>query len=73
METHLRSIAKTISWRALATLITFAISLLLTGRLDIAVKIGLADTLVKLFVYYFHERAWNRAKFGRVESSDYQI
>lgn len=65
METKRRSIAKALSWRVIATLITSAIALALTGQWEFAAKIGLADTGFKFFVYFAHERLWNRLNFGR--------
>ena len=62
-ESHLRSILKGISWRIIATLDTILIVLVITciqGECSIepAIKIGLIEFLVKLFVYYIHERIW---------------
>ena len=73
MESHKRSIAKTISWRVAATLITGVVTYFLTGRLDFAVTVGLTDTLVKFFIYYVHERMWTRISYGKVRPLDYQI
>lgn len=72
-ESHARSIAKTFSWRLFATVITFSVSWALTGRVTLAAEIGIADTLVKLFAYYSHERAWNRTSFGKKKPPEYQI
>jgi len=65
METHRRSIAKALSWRVLATLITTTLVYLLTGKGEFAATVGLADTLVKFVIYFAHERLWNRISFGR--------
>ena len=73
METRKRSIVKTISWRVAATLITGVVTYFLTGRLDFAVTVGLADTFVKFFIYYVHERMWTRISYGKVRPLDYQI
>lgn len=67
METRARSIAKTFSWRAIATLITSLVAFIMTGELALAVEIGLLDTTAKLAAYYFHERAWLKIDFGRPE------
>lgn len=67
METKKRSIAKAVSWRVIATVITTVLALALTGRWEFAAAIGLADTSLKFFVYFAHERLWNRVKFGREE------
>lgn len=73
METPKRSIAKTISWRFVATIITGVVTYFLTGRLDFAVTVGLADTFVKFFTYYAHERIWTRILFGKVRPPDFDI
>lgn len=73
MDTHKRSIAKTISWRVAATIITGVVTYFLTGRLDFAVTVGLADTFVKFFIYYAHERMWSRISYGKVRPLDYEI
>ncbi len=65
MESHKRSIAKAMSWRVIALLITTIVAYVMTGKLDLAVEIGLLDTLIKLGVYYGHERAWLRISYGR--------
>lgn len=73
MDTQQRSVAKTISWRMVATLITGLVTLALTGRLDFAVTVGLGDTFVKIFLYYAHERIWSRIRFGVAKPPEYQI
>ncbi len=73
MESHIRTITKTLSWRFVATLITFSVAWLVTGKLTFAVEIGVADTLIKLGAYYFHERLWIRVKFGKLRRPEYEI
>ncbi|GAB4240703.1 MAG: hypothetical protein OHK0028_18910 [Deltaproteobacteria bacterium] len=73
LETPKRSIAKTISWRVVATIITGTVTYFLTGRPDFAITIGIADTLVKFFTYYAHERMWTRIGFGKVRPPDFEI
>lgn len=65
METTQRSIAKAISWRVVATLITTMIALQLTGKWEFAATLGITDTFTKFFIYFGHERFWNRVSFGR--------
>ncbi len=67
MESTKRSIAKSISWRLLATVITASIALGITDQWELAAAIGLTDTFVKFFIYFAHERTWNRIDFGRVQ------
>lgn len=73
MESHKRSIVKALSWRAIATVVTFLISFIVIGSVETAVKIGLLDTFIKLAAYYFHERAWINCNFGKLKQPDYQI
>ena len=65
-ESHIRSLLKGISWRIIATADTILIVLLITClqghcSIDHAIKIGLVEFLLKLVVYYVHERIWQRA------------
>jgi adenylylsulfate kinase len=66
-ESNGRSIAKAISWRLLATITTAVVVYILTGRLDIALAVGGIEIILKLILYYFHERSWNIVKFGKKE------
>jgi len=74
-ESHLRSLIKGISWRIVATSDTILVVLLitcLTGNCSIeqAIKIGAAEFLIKLVIYYVHERFWQRSLIeGKVSSS----
>ena len=68
--------AKTISWRIVATLTTLLISYLITGSLALAGLIGGIEFLSKIFLYYMHERIWNKVRLGlelKSSSSDYKI
>mmetsp|Transcript_10589 Transcript_10589/g.19541 ORF Transcript_10589/g.19541 Transcript_10589/m.19541 type:complete len:361 (+) Transcript_10589:1411-2493(+) len=61
IQTSPRSLVKGISWRVVATLTTIWISWMLTGTLELAFKIGPVDFVVKLVVFYLHERFWQLA------------
>ncbi len=65
MDTPQRSIMKAVSWRLLATVITTSLIYACTGEGEFAATMGVADTLVKFFIYFGHERLWNRIPFGR--------
>jgi uncharacterized membrane protein len=74
METRRRSLAKSLSWRFFATMITALVAYAVTGEADFAFKIGLLDTTIKFVVYYGHERVWQRISFGLPKKQrDYQI
>ena len=61
----MRSIVKSISWRAIGTLDTIAISWFVTGTLALALSIGAVELVSKMALYFFHERAWNLIKWGK--------
>ena len=60
-----RSIVKAISWRVIGTLDTLIVSYLLTGELVLATSIASIDFVTKMILYFFHERIWNKVKWGR--------
>ena len=73
MESHLRSILKGVSWRVGGTSVTIVVAWLLTGSINIAAKIGVIETVLKIGVFYVHERIWNRVSIGKKETPEYQI
>ena len=60
-----RSIAKSVSCRAIGTLDTIIISWIITGTLSLAFSIGLVELVTKMVLYFLHERFWNTIKWGR--------
>jgi len=72
-ESHLRSVVKALTWRFIATFITAGVAWAFIGELREAAAIGVADTLLKLGIYYSHERLWNRIPLGRAKEPEYQI
>ena len=64
METHKRTMAKTISWRVCGTLITSGVVWIVTGKGELGISVATLDCLIKLIIYYAHERAWNTVTFG---------
>ena len=69
-----RSILKAISWRFIASGATFIISFVVfknsTDKTDsqvlqYATAIASVDVVVKLILYYFHERMWANINWGK--------
>ena len=67
-NSHLRSLIKAVSWRFVGSLDTFILSMIFTGNAKYAVSIAGAEALTKIALYYGHERAWRRVKWGRLEA-----
>ena len=61
----IRSIAKSVSWRIIGTLDTILIAWIVTGTLSVAFSIGFIEMITKMILYFFHERAWNKIKWGK--------
>lgn len=68
--TPARSLVKGISWRIIGTIDTIVISYLITGQWFTALKIGLFEVITKITLYYLHERAWGKVKWGRIMKKD---
>jgi len=61
------TLKKTISWRIIATTMTFIISGSVLNAFDeIAFYIALTELLTKFTLYYFHERLWLKLPLGRI-------
>jgi len=60
-----RSILKALSWRILATITTMSITWIATGSLDWALVVGAFDVVIKLILYYLHERLWTNIQWGK--------
>jgi uncharacterized membrane protein len=63
--THSRSFIKALTWRLTGTIDTFILSYLITGKAKLALAISGTEVFTKIFLYYAHERVWNRVKWGR--------
>ncbi len=73
IETRTRSILKAISWRILATLTTMTLVYAFFRRLDLAAAVGVLEAIIKMVVYFGHERVWNRVKFGKKEIPSFVV
>ena len=73
IETKSRSLAKAISWRVFATLTTMTIVYIIFGNLKLAGVVGGFEVIAKIFVYFIHERMWNKIKFGKKEIDPFVI
>jgi uncharacterized membrane protein len=60
-----RSILKALSWRMVATATTMIIIYYVSGSLDWALIGGAFDIILKLVLYYLHERLWTNIQWGK--------
>ncbi|MDY6845029.1 MAG: adenylyl-sulfate kinase [Thermodesulfobacteriota bacterium] len=72
-ESRLRSVLKTISWRFWATVTTMLLVYIFTVKITIAATIGGIEVVLKIFLYFIHERTWDRVRFGKKEISPFVL
>lgn len=62
-----KTLYKTISWRVLASIMTFVISGVILNAFDeIALYIALTESVTKFILYYVHERLWLKLPLGKI-------
>jgi uncharacterized membrane protein len=66
VEKHYRSFVKAVSWRLTGSVDTLVISFLITRQIKWALTISGVELFTKIFLFYVHERVWNKIPFGRV-------
>ena len=72
-ETNKRSIVKGISWRVVATTTTIIIVYFFFGRLDLAIAAGLIESVLKVGLYWAHERAWFKVRWGKKKIEPFNL
>ncbi len=65
MESHKRSIAKSVTWRLIALTVTMLLSYIWLQEWGSSIVLSLVANGIKALLYYLHERGWNRISFGR--------
>ncbi|HVT55249.1 MAG TPA: DUF2061 domain-containing protein [Xanthobacteraceae bacterium] len=68
-ESHARSAAKAISWRATGSIDTFVLSYIITGNATFAGSIAATEIVTKIVLYYLHERVWSLIGWGKREGA----
>ena len=64
LESRKRHIAKTITWRFIGTLDTMILAWIISGDPLTGLKIGFAEVITKMILYYLHERTWYKINYG---------
>lgn len=72
-ETNIRSIVKGISWRFVATTTTVIIVYFFFGQLDLAIAAGMIETVLKVGLYWGHERIWHKVRWGKQKIEPFNL
>lgn len=68
-ESGIRSLVKAYSYRMCGTATTIVISYFITGKIIVSLAIGTTEIVVKPFIYWCHERVWNKLTWGKTSST----
>jgi uncharacterized membrane protein len=60
-----RSLVKTITYKIVMTIFLFVISFLITTETDKSLNIAILYNILSVFIYFSHERAWNKIRWGK--------
>ncbi|WP_456458100.1 adenylyl-sulfate kinase [Nitratifractor sp.] len=72
-DTNRRSVVKGLSWRVVATSTTTAIVYVFFDRLDLAIAAGMIETVLKVGLYWGHERIWHKIRWGREQIEPFNL
>lgn len=59
-----RHIAKTFTWRLVGTIDTMILAGIISGDPMVGLKVGGAEVVTKMILYYLHERVWYKVDYG---------
>lgn len=65
MESHVRTIVKSVVWRLLGIAVLMVVTYVFTSSLIQSTMINFLHHSAFIFIYYFHERVWLRVKWKR--------
>jgi uncharacterized membrane protein len=65
-ETLRRSVVKTVSYRVVILILDFTAIYLFTGKIKIAVGFTIVSNIYTTLGYFFHERIWDKIKWGKL-------
>ena len=74
MDSRSRSIAKAVSYRLAGSTTTGLIVFIFSGHsIALSAGAGALDMVLKIGLYFLHERMWNHIQFGRAKRPEYEI
>lgn len=66
MTLFIRKLSKSISWRIIGFISLTIITFLLTNSWKLSGSVSLLHSLNQIILYYFHEKVWDRIKWGKL-------
>jgi adenylylsulfate kinase len=65
MDSKRRSVVKALTWRCCAVIVLAVVSYLLTYNVTKSLGITIIFNTIQTFLYFVHERFWNKIHWGR--------
>jgi uncharacterized membrane protein len=57
---------KLFTWRIIITVTNFLVVYFVSGSVKAGIEFMSIATVINIFIYWFHERMWNRVRWGKV-------
>ena len=73
MDTNTRTLAKTVTYRLATFVLTYLITMLLTGQQTTSAGIAILSLTVGSLTFIIHERIWTRVKWGNLGGFDRKV
>ena len=73
MDTNIRTLAKTITYRLATFVLTYLITMLLTGQQTTSAGIAILSLTAGSLTFIIHERIWTRVKWGNLGGFDRKV
>ncbi len=64
-DSNFRSLVKAFSWRISGTVATIITVFLFTRELKLAAAVGGTEFILKIGLFYLHERIWDKVPLGK--------
>ena len=73
MDTNTRTLAKTVTYRLATFVLTYLITMLLTGQQTTSAGIAILSLTAGSLTFIIHERIWTRVKWGNLGGFDRKV
>jgi adenylylsulfate kinase len=64
-STYQRSLVKGIVWEVFSFIITFIAVYLFYGDFTLSLKFSISLSLIRVILFFIHERAWKNVRWGK--------
>ena len=65
VDGKIRSWTKSFTWRFIGIIILLPLTYIFTGKWESAAAVTLSFHVIRMILYYFHERIWEGISWGR--------